>query len=275
MPTSPRTKILAVHLGLALALTLIAALLHTRWQTPTGLTLTFHQSTIDTTPVFQRLTDRIDLRFLEDDPQLPHRLFVAHWSGVWYLADPGDVDLYLGADDRATLRIDGRVTISARVGVHTPTVRLTLAAGTHDFDLVHIQERGGSGLNLQWAPADETPRPFDPDTLFPATPDAETLARHQRLVLLRQVRRAVWLAFPLMLILVLAEPDAARLVAAMSVVRRRQLAAIVALVAVIVVAGHSYYTHHLFPNALAVALGAAFLFLPPEVRTHRRWRWAY
>ena len=275
MPTSPRTRILAVHLGLALALTLIAALLHTRWQTPTGLTLTFHQSTIDTTPVFQRLTGRIDLQFLEDDPQLPRRLFVAHWSGVWYLADPGDVDFYLGADDRATLRIDGRVAIRARVGVRAPPVRLTLAAGPHDFDLVHIQERGGSGLNLQWAPADETPRPFDPDTLFPTMPDPEPLARHQRLVLLRQLSLAVWLTLPLMLILVMAGPDVARLVAAMSAVRRRQLAATIALVAAIVATGHSYYTHHLFPNALAVALGAAFLFLPPQIRTDRRWRWIY
>ena len=233
----------------------------------TGLTQTFRQDSIDAPPLFRRTTREIGLAFLDESPDLPRRFVVVTWEGLWYLPDAQTVDLFLGADDRAVLRIDGEVAHERAAGQRTATERIALTAGFHDLDLTYEQYGGGYHLNVQWAPAGEAARPFDPDALFSTRPDDAALAAHRRRVALGRLVPVVWIAPPAAVVLFLGASQVPRS-------RRWPLAGVALLAAAIVAVGHSYYTH-LLPNALAVALGALPFAFPRALRAQRRWSVLY
>ena len=241
----------------ATALTVASSALHRRYDADTGLRRAFFANPrFEGTPVFVGRTTRLDLAFLDDEPDLPRRRFSARWQGTWHLPETGSVEFFLGGDDRLRLFLDGELVLerNAQLGRRTISATRMLDAGPHEVRLDYVQLGGGYRLNLQWAPAGEAARPFDPRALFPFPPEDELLARSEQLRLLRGLVAVIWFALPLAAGLVLVGPAAMRLLSAIPRARRRRLAGTAILVAVIVAAGHTYYTHHLFPNVLAVAL---------------------
>ena len=111
------------------------------------------------------------------------------------------LDLYAGADDFVSVRIDDEPVLirDTAVGTHlTTAVPLSLSAGFHRVQVRYRQDRAGYGLNVLWAPAGGRPRPLDPNRLFPipSTPEQRTV--NQRLRLLRNLASATVVAPPLL-----------------------------------------------------------------------------
>ena len=191
---------LTTYLAAAVGATGLSTYLDQRFQGQIGLTQSFHPESFRYRPLFRRATSDINLDFLEAQLDLPRRHFAVRWSGVWYLRAAQTVDIYLGADDHAAVRIDDEMVISRRAQRRTRSRRVSLDAGFHRLNITHRQEGGGYHLFIGWAPAGEAARPFDPDTLFPDEPDAGTLTTAARLRAFRTLLPVIWLALPLLLV---------------------------------------------------------------------------
>ncbi len=197
------------------------------------------------------VAEAISLAFLDADPTLPRRFISVRWSGVWNAGAGGAFDIYAGSDDRVVVTVDGRLVSerSPAVGMHTVAAPIRLSGGLHDLEVLYEQHGGGYSLNLQWAPEGGTPRPFSASHLFPARPDATTMARIQQFATLDRIVVAYWLIPPLLLLAVVGAPVLVR-----SAVAGWQLSRIVVL---------SYPTWALLAGivmaAIAVRLGYLFV----------------
>lgn len=114
---------------------------------------------------------------------LPERMFSVRWTGFWVARHSGEYQFLLGADDGATLRIDGRIVHQrdSDVGFGTTPVRVSLDAGVHELDVAYDQRGGGSFLNLLVARGAEDAAPLSPRDLFPTRQDAWRLGTNERL----------------------------------------------------------------------------------------------
>ena len=209
----PRAIAVGLCLAGAASVTVVSAILHQRLHTETGLTRTIYANAdFDGDPVLRDTATAIDLGFLDTHPDQPRRFFSARWTGVWFLREAQAVDVHLGGDDRVAIWIDGALLLERNVetGLHTVARRRELAAGFHDVRLDYVQRGGDYRLNVQWAPADERARVFDPEALFPAPPSARQITVNRRLLLLRCVVVAAWLAPPILVLLLVGLPAAFR-----------------------------------------------------------------
>ena len=205
--------VLIAYLLSGSGLTWLSHTLDQRLKTETGLVQTFDRTQPDRRRVFRRITPRVDLTFLNDDPSLPVRFIEVRWNGVWNLPEGGQVDLFAGGDDFVGVRIDGELVIQRHpgVGMSTESARVTLDPGLHRLSVQYLQEGGGYSLNVQWAPAGGRPRPFDPERLFPRPPEPEQLVVNGRLRMLRATVMGVWIVPPLLLLLWVGWPTAVRI----------------------------------------------------------------
>lgn len=103
---------------------------------------------------------------------LPRRHFSVRWRGYWFVARDGAYDVHLGADDAATVSIDGRLVHERNEAVGFGTTRRTirLGEGSHAIEVTYEQLAGGSFLNVLVAPAGGTPAPLPRSAFFPSKP---------------------------------------------------------------------------------------------------------
>ena len=201
--TRQSAVVVAIYLVTSLGLTGLSRVLDERLKTETGLIQSVELGIDDErTPLFTRTTSDIDLAFL-DDPELPRRFFEVRWDGLWHVPEDLQVDVYAGADDSVSVRIDDELVLerSPEAGMYTTSERITLDAGLHRLSVHYVQRGGGYYLNVQWAPAEGRPRSFDPERLFPARPLPDQITRNQQLLLFRRLVTAVWIAPPLVYLL--------------------------------------------------------------------------
>ena len=181
---------------LGVSLTGLSAVLHWQLTTTTGLNrVVFQDPGFSGAVLDEATTRRVDLDLLERKPSLPRRLFSIRWSGVWQVPRQGRYELFLGADDRARLTIDGRLVLerSFALGMGTVSEPVLLDAGFHTIEVEYEQEGGGSHLNLQSAFAGQPRAALDPYALFPAEPTTTTLRLNLLAHVLRNSARLAWL----------------------------------------------------------------------------------
>ena len=213
----PRARILlvGVYLVVGVALTSTCQVVESRNDLDTGLLRALYRGPgRERPPIQQDVTPNIDLSFIDENPLLPKRFFSVRWTGIWYVSQEQEVDIYCGADDSAVVRIDGDVVIRRNIvsGLHTTFERVHLDAGLHRLSVYFEQHRGDSRLNVQWAPAGQRPRRFDAESLFPRRPSDRQLRDHQRLAELRKWSAVAWVFPPLLLLTWLVAPRVARAV---------------------------------------------------------------
>ena len=205
--------IVGIYLATGLALTTLSRVLDDRLMTETGLVQSFDTGVDDErTALFTRTAAAIDLAFLEDDADLPRRFFEVRWDGVWHVPDGRQVDVFAGGDDLVAIRIDDELVLerSFAVGTHTTSARVILDAGLHRLSVHYVQRGGGYSMNVQWAPAGESARPFEPDRLFPVSPEPEQITRNERLLSLRRLVAVFWITPPLLFLLWVGVPPVMR-----------------------------------------------------------------
>ena len=203
----------ALYVVAAIGLTWLSHALDARLKTETGLIQTFDVTEPERRRVFNRTAQQIDLEFLRDDPELPTRFFEVEWNGVWYVPEHQVLDLYAGADDFVSVRIDGEPVLIRDIAAGTnltTSVPLSLSAGFHRVEVRYRQDRAGYGLNVLWAPAGGRPRPLDPNRLFPTPSTPEQRIVNQRLRLLRTLASGTVVAPPVLTLLWFGLPVAIR-----------------------------------------------------------------
>jgi hypothetical protein len=193
----PHTVRLVIVWSLLVAVVLsgLSAVLHRRLAPATGLERVFFGSMATIGATDGANARRIDLDLLESRPSLPRRMFGIRWSGLWRVPGPGVYQLFLGADDRARLIIDGETILerSFALGMRTASETVSLDAGFHSIEVEYAQEGGGSHLNLQWAFEGGTPSPLDPYALFPAEPTTATLRLNRLAETVGRAARLAWI----------------------------------------------------------------------------------
>ena len=139
-----------------------------------GLTRSYwYPVNASTEPVIDERITAIDLAFI-DERNRPTRNYRVRWHGVWFSPQAERVDFHAGADDGVILRVDGDTVLerSPAVGMHTVAQTVELAAGAHRLEIDHWQDGGARSLDLQWAPAGDTPALLSPTRLFAEDPGA-------------------------------------------------------------------------------------------------------
>lgn len=193
--TSRDKRVLAI--GAAIAVLLTAFPIAVERTTPrTGLVRTFFaQVGFGGVPVEER-TSEINLRFLDEQPNLPRQNFSARWRGFFYLAEPQTVEFFAGGNDEVELRVDGETLIRRSLGEGLRTIgrRVRLEAGSHALAIDYQQFGGSMALNIQRSLEGQTPSPFLPGELFS---DRATAWHVSALSLARRIRPIVpyaWMA---------------------------------------------------------------------------------
>ena len=139
-----------------------------------GLTRSYwYPVNASTEPVIDERITAIDLAFI-DKRNRPTRNYRVRWDGVWFSPRAERVDFHAGADDGVILRVDGETILERHpaVGMHTAARTVELAAGAHRLEIDHWQDGGARSLDLQWAPAGDTPALLSPTRLFAEDPGA-------------------------------------------------------------------------------------------------------
>jgi hypothetical protein len=194
---SRRTLILiGVNLLLAAGLTVAAATCDHHVRSLGGLQFTLTDREAGSSRPSLKETHRsIELGVFDRHPEWPQRFVAASWTGYWYFPEPLTIDLYAGADDRVTVRIDQDPMLirSPEVGMETTMTSMRLGAGTHAIDVQFEQDGGGLGLNVLWAPSGLTPSPLASAWLFPSPPTEAERAAVDRVSHLNVLAPAVWL----------------------------------------------------------------------------------
>ena len=194
---STRWRAVKWYLVVALTLTAADGLLHWVVAPPTGLVRTFYSDAgFAGEPLFQDRATEISLAFLNDDPTLPRRFFSVQWRGFWFLPRAQTLDLYVGADDRVDVLVDGALVLRRNVslGTHTIAETITLGAGPHEIIIRYEQEGGGMSLTVQPAFEGKTPGAFVPTRLFPARPDVPDFLLATAAYWLTRLVAVLWLA---------------------------------------------------------------------------------
>jgi len=169
-----------------------------------GPVMGFRQTFIDAsspaaTPRFERVTRSVDLACLDEDASLPRREFRIRWEGVWHVPATRMIDLYAGADDRITVRIDGAIVLDRvlALGMGTGRIRIPLNAGDRHLVVEYEQGGGGYDINLLTGPAGDVPHSFAHEAVFPSTPGPKALAAVQQRAWLQRAAVLAWLGLAL------------------------------------------------------------------------------
>ena len=174
-----------------------------RLSPPAGLTRTvFTQVGFAGVPI-EAPTSEINLRFLDEQTDLPRQNFSVRWRGFFYLPEPQTVEFFAGGNDEVELRVDGEVLITRnlREGMRTIGRRVPLEAGAHAIAVDYQQFGGSMALNIQRAWSGEPPGPFAPTELFRRSVDSRQVmlldaARH-----VRRIVPYVWLGLVALLVI--------------------------------------------------------------------------
>lgn len=174
-----------------------------RLSPPAGLTRTaFTQVGFAGVPI-EAGTSEINLRFLDEQTDLPRQNFSVRWRGFFYLPEPQTIEFFAGGNDEVELRVDGEVllTRNLREGMRTIGRRVPLEAGAHAIAVDYQQFGGGMALNIQRALEGQQPGPFAPAELFGRSVDSRQV---MLLDAARYVRRIVpYLWFGLVALLII------------------------------------------------------------------------
>ncbi len=211
--TRQAAVVVGIYLVTSLGVTGVSRVLDERLKTEIGLVQSVELIADDERiSLFTRTTSDIDLSFLDDDPEIPRRFFEARWEAVWYVPDDMQVDVHAGADDAVTVWVDDDLVLERdpEIGMFTTSESIALDAGLHRLDVRYVQRGGGYYMNVQWAPAGDRARPFDPEQLFPTRPDPEQIARNRQLLFFRRFVAAFWIAPPLVYLFWFGLPAAVR-----------------------------------------------------------------
>ena len=124
-------------------------------------------------PIIDERITAVDLAFI-DERNRPTQNYRVRWHGVWFSPRAERVDFHAEADDGVILRVDGDTILerSPAVGMHMLARTVELGAGAHRLEIDHWQHGGARLLDLQWAPAGDTPALLSPTRLFPEDPGA-------------------------------------------------------------------------------------------------------
>ena len=184
------------YLGVTLTLTAVGGLLTWLVVPPTGLVRSVSADvSFAGEPLSQARTPDISLAFLDEDPTLPRRFFSVEWRGFWFLPRAQAVDLYVGADDRVDILVDGQLAHRRNLSLGMGTTRetVTLGAGPHTVAIRYAQDGGGMHLNVQRAFRGGPPAPFAPTRLFPNVPDTQDVLLTTGTPWLLRVVALLWL----------------------------------------------------------------------------------
>ena len=185
------------YLGVTLTLTAVGGLLTWLVVPPTGLVRSVYADvSFAGEPLSQARTPDISLAFLDEDPTLPRRFFSVEWRGFWFLPRAQAVDLYVGADDRVDILVDGQLVHRRNLSLGMGTTRetVTLGAGSHAVTVRYAQDGGAMRLNVQRAFTGGAPAPFAPTRLFPQVPDLQDVLLATGTSWLIRVVALLWLA---------------------------------------------------------------------------------
>jgi len=162
-------------------------------------------------PILMERSSDISLAFLDANPNLPERDYSARWEGFWDVP-PGPLDLFGGGDDELHVWVDGEQVVerSFERGMGTVSQLLSVPAGLHHLRIEYVQRGGGAHLNLQWAPADQEPRSFEPRVLFPGEPDRESVFLARLSATRERVARLMWIVCLAAFVLLVVIPASLR-----------------------------------------------------------------
>ena len=173
-----------------------------RWTPQAGLTRTvFTQAGFAGVPNDAR-TSEINLRFLDEQTDLPRQNFSARWRGFFYLPEPQTVEFFAGGNDEVELRVDGDVllTRNLREGMRTIGRRVSLDAGSHAIAVDYQQFGGSLALNIQRSIGGQPPSPFQPAELFSGRVTALHIWSLSTARSVRRITPYAWLALVVLLI---------------------------------------------------------------------------
>src|SRR5688572_29883942 len=198
----------AVAGGLALIVTALPPILE-RFSPPAGVARSvFTQVGFRGVPIEAR-TAEINLRFLDEQKELPRQNFSVRWRGFFFVPATQTVELFAGGNDEVELRVDGDVllTRNLREGMRTASRKVSLEAGAHEIAVDFQQFGGGMALNIQRALEGQSPAPFASHELFARRVESHHVALLNAARAMRRIAPYMWLGFVLFLILAGAESN--------------------------------------------------------------------
>jgi hypothetical protein len=198
----------AVAAGLALIVTALPPVLE-RFSPPAGVARSvFTQVGFRGVPIEAR-TAEINLRFLDEQKELPRQNFSVRWRGFFFVPETQTVELFAGGNDEVELRVDGEVllTRNLREGMRTAGRKVSLEAGAHEIAVDFQQFGGGMALNIQRALEGQSPAPFASDELFARRVESHHVTLLNAARAMRRIAPYMWLGFVVSLILAGAEAN--------------------------------------------------------------------
>jgi hypothetical protein len=205
--------LLIAYVAVAAGTTATSRILDARQKLPTGLTRTLYdRSGSAARVVSQQVSTDIDLAFIEENPGLPQRYFRVRWDGFWYRPTNQWIDLYAGADDRVSVKLDDATVLERDVQSLKVQrrARIMLPEGAHHLEVTYEQDGADYMLYLGAGPAGGVPERIDPESLFSRRPPVRRLHVNHNLLLLRRAALGAWLLPPALVLFVVAFPAAVR-----------------------------------------------------------------
>jgi hypothetical protein len=197
----------AIAICAAVTLTLMSALsafpAAVEWMAPhEGVTRSFYALPGFGGPPVESRTTAIDLRFLDDQPDLPRQQISARWRGFFFVSKAQTIEFFAGGNDQVELRVDGQLllTRNLREGMRTQGRRLALEAGAHELSVDFQQFGGGMALNVQRSLEGQPPEPFLPTELFSERVQSRHVLMLNAARWVRRMRPLLWAGLILLVI---------------------------------------------------------------------------
>lgn len=115
------------------------------------------------------------------------------WSGRWYVPDSGTYEIFASGTGDLTVQI-GRDQVVHHRGTSDDAVSglVELDEGFHRFRVTFRRSDLQPRMTVHWAPAGQSPRPFDRYSLVPMSADEKHYDRFRVLLLLRRLSLVAW-----------------------------------------------------------------------------------
>jgi hypothetical protein len=192
IPVSVRTLVIT-----ALALTVLAAVLHWRFTPRAGFIRSFYPSGDFTSrAASEEPTTNVSLTFVTQNPSLPRHSFGVQWRAFCYLQEPRAIDLQVASNDDVLLQLDSTTVIrhSARSGPQAVRRSVTLPKGAHEIVIRYRQYGSGMGLTVATTLDGGRLRDVSAATLFAEPVDRSDVLIASALPWLMTMAGVMWLA---------------------------------------------------------------------------------